>query len=87
MCKLILTLTIMTLIITTTVGLAQLSLVFAAPPQGENPHGDFGSASSSGNPHSPQGTQKGNHHLCETIEPRDSQSSGGGAGKTVIKLC
>jgi len=40
--KLILTLTIMTLTIMTTVGLAQLSLVFAAvPPQGGNPHGDF----------------------------------------------
>lgn len=87
MYKRILALTIMTLIITTTVGLAQLSLVFAAAPsQGGNPHGDFGITSSKGDPHSSVAPQ-GNPHLCQTIDTGGSQSSGGGAGKVVTEQC
>jgi hypothetical protein len=51
MYKLILALTIMTLTIMTTVGLVDLSSVFAVPPQGGNPHGEFGVTSSTGIPH------------------------------------
>ena len=75
----------MTSIITTTVGLTRLSLVFAAAPQGGNPHGDFGITSSTGNPHSAV-TPKGNPHLCETIEPGPI-GGGQGSGKIVIKQC
>jgi len=86
MYKLILALTIVTSIITTTVGLTQLSAVFAAaPPQGGNPHGDFGITSSTENPHSTV-APKGNPHLCETIEPGPI-GGGSGGGKVVIKQC
>ena len=52
--KLILTLTIMTLTITTDSRTGcRLSAVFApAPPQGGNPHGDFHITSPKGDPHS-----------------------------------
>ena len=77
----------MTLIVMTTVWLAQLSVVFAAPPlQGGNPHGDFGITSSKGDPHSSVAPQ-GNPHLCETIDTGRSQSSGGGGGKVVTERC
>jgi hypothetical protein len=88
MYTLILALTIMTLTIMTTLGLVQLSSVFAAPSQGGNPHGDFGVTPSTGNPHLPQVTPKGNPHLCETIQSGEgSGSTGAGAGKVVIKQC
>jgi hypothetical protein len=88
MYKLILALTIMTLTIMTTVGLVQLSAVFAsAPPQGGNPHGDFGITSPKGDPHSSLAS-KGNPHLCETQpEGGGSEGEGAGAGKTVIEQC
>ncbi len=77
----------MTLTILTTVGLAQLSTVFAAPPpQGGNPHDVKFGIDSTRDPHSLK-SPKGNPHLCETIESGGSESSGGGAGKVVIKQC
>jgi hypothetical protein len=79
--------TIMTLIVMTTIGLVQVSSVFAAPLKGGNPHGDFGITSSTGNPHSTPLTQKGNPHICETIQSGGSESSGAGAGKVVFEQC
>ena len=74
---------ILALMVMTAIGMAQLSLVFAAaPPQGGNPHGDFDIAST-GDPHSKIAPQ-GNPHLCETTEPGPV---GGGGGKVVPERC
>ncbi|MGN6622598.1 MAG: hypothetical protein ACTHJ7_03515 [Candidatus Nitrosocosmicus sp.] len=76
----------MTLTFISTVGLVQISSVFAAPLKGGNPHGDFGITSSTGDPHSLK-APKGNPHICETIESGGSESSGAGAGKVVFEQC
>jgi hypothetical protein len=77
----------MILTILTTVGLAQLSAVFASPPpQGGNPHDVKLGIDSTEDPHSLK-APKGNPHLCETIESGGSESSGPRAGKVVIKQC
>ncbi len=78
----------MTLTIMTTVGLVQLSFVFAAPPQGGNPHGEFHVIPDTGNPHLSQVTPKGNPHLCETTQSGGGSASGGaGVEKHTIKQC
>jgi hypothetical protein len=90
MYKLILALTVMTLTVMTTLGLVHISSVFAAPQQGGNPHNQFPGTNiipSTGNPHSTPLTQKGNPHLCETIQSGGSESSGAGAGKVVFVQC
>jgi len=62
MYKLILALAIMT-----TIGAVQLPFAFAAaPPQGGDPHGQFGITPSSGDPHSAL-APTGDPHLCATI--------------------
>ena len=93
MYKPILALTIMTLTVMTTVGLVQISSVFAAPQQGGNPHNQLTGipnpthTPSTGNPHSTPLTQKGNPHICETIQSGGSESSGAGAGKVKLEQC
>jgi hypothetical protein len=77
-CKLILALTIMTLTVMTTVGLVQISSVFAAPQQGGNPHNQL-SPCSIPTHHTPS---TGNPHICETMQSGGSESSG--AGKVVL---
>ena len=64
--KFILTLAIMTVVVTVAV---QLPSAFAvAPPQGGDPHGEFGFTPSSGDPHTSLALH-GAPHLCETIGP------------------
>jgi hypothetical protein len=82
--------------IMTTGGVVHLPLAFAAaPPQGGDPHGEFGVTPSSGDPHSsvaPKGDsspppQKEIPHLCESAGTGGSGSSGTGGGKVVITQC
>ena len=82
MYKLILALAIMT-----TIGAVHLPLAFAsAPPQGGDPHGEFGVTPSSGDPHSSL-APKGDPHLCESAGTGGSGGSGAGGGKVVITQC
>ena len=76
----------MTLTILTTVGLAQLSTLFAAPRHKVETPMMSNFVLITGDPHSLK-TPKRKSSLCETIESGGSDSSGGGAGKVVIKQC
>ena len=78
---------ILALVILTTIGAVQLPLAFAkAPPQGGDPHGEFGVTPSSGDPHSSV-APKGDPHLCESTPSGGTTGGGLSEGKVVITQC
>jgi hypothetical protein len=82
MYKLILALAIMV-----TAGAVQLPLAFAAaPPQGGDPHGEFGFVPTTGDPHTSLALH-GDPHLCQTTPTGGTTGGGLSGGKVVVTQC